>query len=50
MFACYIRLVDDYAIHYPIALCEPLNAKLNWHYKISLIARIIKKNRLAGLN
>jgi len=26
MYACMIRLVDDYAIHYPIALCEPLNA------------------------
>jgi len=26
MYACYIRLVDDYAISYPIALCGPLNA------------------------
>lgn len=27
MYACYIRLVDDYAIAYPIALTTPLNAK-----------------------
>lgn len=26
MFAMNVRLVDDYAIHYPIAACEPLNA------------------------
>ena len=26
MYCCFVRLVDDYAIHYPIALCEPLNA------------------------
>lgn len=25
-YAMYIRLVDDYTIHYPIAACEPLNA------------------------
>ena len=39
MYACYIKLVDDYAIHYSISLCEPLNAKRNWYCKISLIAR-----------
>lgn len=28
IFAMKLRLVDDqYAIHYPIAACEPLNAK-----------------------
>ena len=26
IYACYLRLVDDYSIHYPIALCTPLNA------------------------
>lgn len=27
MFAMKLRLVDDYAIHFPISICEPLNAK-----------------------
>lgn len=27
MFAMKMKLVDDYAIHFPIAVCQPLNAK-----------------------
>ena len=45
MFAMKLRLAVDektgeglYAIQYPIAACEPLNAKQYWCFKISLNA------------
>ena len=33
-----MRLNNDYSIAFPIAVCEPLNAKLNWRFKTPLIA------------
>jgi DNA-directed RNA polymerase beta' subunit len=38
IFALKVRLVEGYAIHFPIAICSPLNAKQNWCFKIPLNA------------
>ena len=31
LFCMRIKLWDEYAIGYPPAICEPLNAKQSWH-------------------
>lgn len=37
-FCMKLRIHDDYTIHFPIQVCEPLNAKQNWCFKIPLNA------------
>ena len=34
IFAMKMRLNNEYSIAFPIAVCEPLNAKQNWRFKI----------------
>lgn len=49
IFCNHIVLVDDYAIHYPIALCEPLNAKKIGIEKFRRLLEYLNIRKLAGL-